>query len=331
MPRWSVPTGNARPRPYRCGAPDIVRRPCSAMARAAPASVSNSRSSAHVIHYLIWHADPNLAAIRRRLGVKGLTPAAGLPESSSGRAEEACVRPARLVEGTALAYHPVGRAEPWPGPVAFLDGVQRMQLVAYAGAAPIYVARDRRGGSGAPGWTAPDGGGGCPTPGHRAAPSPRGRRGRARWPDDRGPSGGRASPSRPRPHPGRARVGPRSRPAGARGGPAVPPALRTAGSWWTAPCRRVRTGPRTGARSASPRATPPCRSTATDLERYLRLPKGHRTSVFAPAEPQRRAGARLGAAAVGVGGPGPLPRPGADRGRAGQRRPPRSRTSSAAG
>ena len=84
---------------------------------------------------------PDVAAIRRRLGVKGLTPAAGLPESSSGRVEEACVRPARLVEGTALAYHAVGRAEPWPGPLAFLDGVQRMQLVAYAGSAPIYVAR----------------------------------------------------------------------------------------------------------------------------------------------------------------------------------------------
>jgi hypothetical protein len=95
---------------------------------------------------------PHLAAIRRRLGVRGLTPAAGIPESSSGRAEEACIRPARLVEGTALAYRAVGRAEAWPGALAFLDGVQRMHLVAYAGAAPIYVAeiaaavRERRGG-----------------------------------------------------------------------------------------------------------------------------------------------------------------------------------------
>jgi hypothetical protein len=95
---------------------------------------------------------PNLTAIRRRLGVRGLTPAAGMPESSSGRAEEACIRPARLVEGPALTYHPVGRMEPWPGPLAFLDGVQRLHLVAYAGAAPIYVAeiaaavRERRDG-----------------------------------------------------------------------------------------------------------------------------------------------------------------------------------------
>jgi hypothetical protein len=94
----------------------------------------------------------NLTAVRRRLRVKGLTPATGLPESSAGRVEEACIRPARLVEGAALAYHPVGRAEPWPGILAFLDGVQRLQLVAYAGAAPVYVAdvaaavRERRDG-----------------------------------------------------------------------------------------------------------------------------------------------------------------------------------------
>ena len=51
-----------------------------------------------------------------------------------------------------LACHDVGAAEPWPGVLAFLDGVQRMELAAYAGAAPIYVAeiaaavRERRGG-----------------------------------------------------------------------------------------------------------------------------------------------------------------------------------------
>jgi hypothetical protein len=45
----------------------------------------------------------------------------------------------------------VGVAEAWPDPLAFLDGVQRMHLVAYAGAAPIYIGeiaaavRERRG------------------------------------------------------------------------------------------------------------------------------------------------------------------------------------------
>jgi hypothetical protein len=94
---------------------------------------------------------PNLAALRRRLAVRGLTPASAVPESSGGRTEEACIRPARLVEDVALQWRPVGTAEPWPDPLAFLDGVQRMHLVGYAGAAPIYVGeiaaavRERRG------------------------------------------------------------------------------------------------------------------------------------------------------------------------------------------
>lgn len=95
---------------------------------------------------------PNLTAVRRRLGVRGLTPAAGLPESSIGRAEEACIRPARLVEDAVLVCRDVGPGEAWPDPLAFLDGIQRMHLVAYAGAAPIYIAdlaaavRERQGG-----------------------------------------------------------------------------------------------------------------------------------------------------------------------------------------
>jgi hypothetical protein len=94
---------------------------------------------------------PNLTALRRRLAVKGLTPASAVPESSGGRTEEACIRPARLVEDAVLRCRPVGAAEAWPDPVGFLDGVQRMHLVAYAGAAPIYLAeiaaavRERRG------------------------------------------------------------------------------------------------------------------------------------------------------------------------------------------
>ena len=95
---------------------------------------------------------PDLTAIRRRLATRGLTPASAIPESSAGRAEEACILPASLVEDPSLRCRPVGAAEPWPGVLAFLDGIQRMQLVGYAGAAPIYVAdiaaavRERRGG-----------------------------------------------------------------------------------------------------------------------------------------------------------------------------------------
>ena len=57
---------------------------------------------------------------------------------------------------------------------------------------------------------------------------------------------------------------------------------RTAGSWSTARCPRVRswaTDPRT---SASPRAMPPCRSTGDDLDRYLRLPRPSHLGVRTP-------------------------------------------------
>jgi hypothetical protein len=48
---------------------------------------------------------------------------------------------------------PVGLAEAWPGPLAYLDGIQRSEIIAYDGSAPIVVAeiaaavrerRDRR-------------------------------------------------------------------------------------------------------------------------------------------------------------------------------------------
>ena len=81
----------------------------------------------------------NLTYLRRTLAARGLTPASAVPEASGGRTEEACLRPARLVEDTALTWHPVGPPEPWPGTLAFLDGVQRSELLAYAGAAPIVV------------------------------------------------------------------------------------------------------------------------------------------------------------------------------------------------
>jgi hypothetical protein len=83
---------------------------------------------------------PNPTVLRRRLAGKGLTPASAVPESSGGRTEEACIRPARLLEDPQLQCRAVGAPEPWSGPVAFLDGVQRMQLLAYAGAAPVYLA-----------------------------------------------------------------------------------------------------------------------------------------------------------------------------------------------
>lgn len=73
------------------------------------------------------------------MAVRGLTPASAVPEASGGRTEEACIRPARLVEDSTLAWHPVGPPEVWPDPLAFLDGVQRSELLAYAGSAPLVV------------------------------------------------------------------------------------------------------------------------------------------------------------------------------------------------
>jgi hypothetical protein len=71
------------------------------------------------------------------MAVRGLTPASVIPEASGGRTEEACIRPASLAEDAELAWHAVGPAEPWPGTLAFLDGVQRSVLLAYAGSAPV--------------------------------------------------------------------------------------------------------------------------------------------------------------------------------------------------
>lgn len=95
----------------------------------------------------------NLSQLRRALAVRGVTPASAVPEASFGRTEEAAIRPARLLEDPSLTWHPVGVAEPWREPIAFLDGVQHAELVGYAGSSPIIIGeiaagvrerRDRR-------------------------------------------------------------------------------------------------------------------------------------------------------------------------------------------
>jgi len=84
--------------------------------------------------------------------VRGLTPASSPNDGGGGRSDEACVRPARLIEDATLDCRAVGPAVPWPDPVAFLDGVQRLVLLAYAGSAPVFMGmiaagvRERRGG-----------------------------------------------------------------------------------------------------------------------------------------------------------------------------------------
>jgi hypothetical protein len=84
---------------------------------------------------------PNrLINLRRALALRGLTPSSFVPEASGGRTDAATIRPARLVEGDRLEFVPVGRAERWPDPLAFLDGVQRTELLAYSGHSPIVIA-----------------------------------------------------------------------------------------------------------------------------------------------------------------------------------------------
>src|SRR5215210_4110172 len=83
----------------------------------------------------------NITRMRRAIALRGLTPASMVPEASGGRAEEATIRPARLLEGVRLETFPVGDPEPWPGVLAFLDGVQRSEIIGYHGSAPIVVAQ----------------------------------------------------------------------------------------------------------------------------------------------------------------------------------------------
>lgn len=82
----------------------------------------------------------NFEAMRRAVRLRGLTSASMIPEASSGRLEEACIRPARLTEGHALRTISVGAAQDWPDTVAYLDGIQRSEIIGYAGSAPLFAA-----------------------------------------------------------------------------------------------------------------------------------------------------------------------------------------------
>src|SRR4051812_11445334 len=82
----------------------------------------------------------NLQSLRRALAKSGMTPASFVPEASGGRLEEASIKPARLLEGRRLEAVAVGLAGIWPGPLAYLDGVQRLEVVGYHGSSPLLAA-----------------------------------------------------------------------------------------------------------------------------------------------------------------------------------------------
>jgi hypothetical protein len=86
-------------------------------------------------------AAPAFGRIRQALADQGFVPAMGSAESSGGRTEEATLRPARLIESDGRWHRPVGESETWDVPVAFLDGIQRSEVVGYVGTSPIVVAR----------------------------------------------------------------------------------------------------------------------------------------------------------------------------------------------
>lgn len=83
---------------------------------------------------------PALTRLRRVIAGRGFTPATWIPAASEGRAEEATIQLARRVEQRPIGGSPVGPADPWTGPVAFLDGIQRYEVMAYAGSSPVVAA-----------------------------------------------------------------------------------------------------------------------------------------------------------------------------------------------
>jgi len=69
--------------------------------------------------------------LRRALAAQGFVPATTRAAGSQGRREEARISPSQLIEHESARAVDVGAAVECPEPVAFLDGVQRHQVVAY--------------------------------------------------------------------------------------------------------------------------------------------------------------------------------------------------------
>ena len=78
--------------------------------------------------------------VRRALARRGIVPAVAVADAASGRADDAVIRPAELLEDAVLTAHAVGVPEAWTEPVAFLDGTQRTTVVGYSATSTIVVA-----------------------------------------------------------------------------------------------------------------------------------------------------------------------------------------------
>lgn len=84
--------------------------------------------------------DPRFHAVRRRLALLGGRPSHASITALAGRAETAGYGSARLLEPPLRAIDP-GPSGPWPGPVAFLDGIQQSRLLGHIGTSPIVAGR----------------------------------------------------------------------------------------------------------------------------------------------------------------------------------------------
>ena len=239
------------------------------------------------------------------------------------------MRPARLIEDAPLACRAVGPAVPWPDPLAFLDGVQRLQLLAYAGSAPLLLGeiaaavRERQAGRlrtvvEARRWLAI----GRPTALAAAADALEGLA-ELPLPDDEP-----AHPVRDLTQAGR--VLDRARGALEL---EVGAAYRRRSDAWLVIDGALSESPDW---AADPRALGVSKSHADAAVRRpgprALSPFAGRTAYFGlrPGESERRAGARLGGTPLALGEPGPLPRPGAGRGLARPTAAPKARTCSPA-
>lgn len=80
--------------------------------------------------------DPRFRAVRRRLALAGGRPSHASLDALLGRADAATHGKATLLDPP-LGVVPVASPIAWPGPVAFLDGVQRSQLLGHSGTMPL--------------------------------------------------------------------------------------------------------------------------------------------------------------------------------------------------
>ena len=84
---------------------------------------------------------PSLPELRQRLrSLSGFVPATLLPPASQGRDDQATISPARLIEPGPVTARAVGAPAVWPGPVAFLDGTQSVDVICYVGTSRLVHA-----------------------------------------------------------------------------------------------------------------------------------------------------------------------------------------------